>query len=299
MKPIIKWVGGKTQILEQLFDNFPREINNYFEPFAGGGSVFLELLERVKNERIVVNGTINIYDKNSVLIHMFLNLKMNYLEVFENLDKLFLIYRNINTNKGNQSPNNEDESLESKESYYYWNRKKYNLMNDDDKHSVFGSALFIFLNKACYRGLYRIGPNGFNVPFGNYYKLTTPPREEFENISVSIQNVNFLVSDFEESLEAASQGDFIYIDPPYIPIKKSSFVNYQSGGFREEDHNRLFESMKNCNTRGVKFLMSNSDTDIIRNSFETFTIKTLTCRRAINSKNPESQARELFVMNYE
>ena len=118
----------------------------------------------------------------------------------------------------------------SKESYYYWIRKKYNDMSDEERNSIIGSLIFIFLNKTCFRGVYRMGPNGFNVPFGNYMKLKTIiSSDELKNMSNMIQNVHFRTSDFTDAITNIRNEDFVYMDPPYVPINNKSFVNYQSG----------------------------------------------------------------------
>lgn len=300
MKPFIKWVGGKGQILDKVFDNFPSQINNYFEPFVGGGSVLLELLNRINSGNIEVSGTINVSDKNSVLIHMYLNIKNNYSELFDNIQSILTTYTQCIEKNGNKNPMNEEEANLSKESYYYWIRKNYNLMSDDEKNTVYGSAVFIFLNKTGFRGLYRIGPNGLNVPFGNYHNLKSiVSKDDLERMSTLIQNVNFTVSNFEDSLNNVHENDFVYLDPPYVPVKKTSFVNYQSGGFNDENHKNLFSLMKDMNVKNVKFLMSNSDAQIVKDTFESFIIKELYCRRAINSKKPDSVAKELFIKNFE
>ena len=243
-KPIIKWAGGKQKILEELFQRFPTTCNNYHEIFLGGGSVLLSLLERIHTGNIRVRGHIYAYDKNSVLIHMYKNIQQNHGLLIEYKSNLFNTYNAIDTLNGERNPTTEETSINSKESYYYWIRKKYNTMTDEAKHSCEGSAVFIFLNKTCFRGLYRMGPNGFNVPFGNYNKPDVS-NDHIVKLSQTIQNVVFKCTDFTESLGTVQQGDFVYLDPPYVPLSKTSFVGYLSGGFKNDEHETLFGLIRN------------------------------------------------------
>ena len=159
-----------------------------------------------------------------------------------------------------------------------------------DKKSINCSAMFIFLNKTCFRGLYRVGPNGFNVPYGNYKNIIIEP---FENISILIKDVIFECLKFEDSMKKIKLGDFVYLDPPYVPETKKSFVKYNKEGFSEQQHLELFKTIKES---GVNFVMSNSDTELVNNSFENYyNINIIECRRAINSKNPGSTVNELII----
>lgn len=298
MKPIIKWVGGKTQILNQVFDKFPESMNNYHEIFLGGGSVLFELLRRRKAGTIQITGNICAYDKNPVLVHMFLNIKNRHTELQEKLNELLDSYIGCESSNGNKKPSTNEEGLSSKESYYYWMRAKYNQMTLEEQKGIEGSALFIFLNKTCFRGLYRMGPHGFNVPFGNYVKLTSIISDsDLSVMSEEIQVVNFSVSEFSEAISNVEDGDFVYLDPPYVPVSKTSFVNYQSGGFNNTEHDKLFASLHLLNEHGVKFLMSNSDAEKVKDEFSQYDVCEIECRRAINSKKPDSRTTELLVRN--
>lgn len=299
MKPIIKWAGGKTQILDQVFDKFPDTMNNYHEIFLGGGSVLLEMLRKKRNANIQVFGNIYAYDKNPVLIHMFLNIKNRYKELQECLNNLLEKYISCYTGKGNKKPNTEEEGVSSKESYYYWIRQRYNQMTLEEQKSVEGSALFIFLNKTGFRGLYRVGPNGLNVPFGNYLNLTSIISDnDLYQMSQAIQQVDFIVSDFSEAISNVEEGDFVYLDPPYVPISKtSSFVSYAFGGFNDTEHSKLFGIVHNLNSRNIKFLMSNSDAQKVKDEFTDYDKIEVLCRRAINSNNPDSTVHELLIWN--
>lgn len=271
MKPFIKWVGGKTQILDDTLSLFPTTIENYHEPFVGGGSVLLSVLS--KN---IVHDKIYACDTNYSLIQLYKHVQNNFEELYNELKKIFKNYEN----------NIEEKE---KEKYYYSMRQ---LFNTCDKNSIEHSALFMFLNKTCFRGLYREGPNGFNVPYGHYKKVNIIEKDELEKISELIKNVNFECLDFRESLKKVGSHDFVYLDPPYAPETKNSFVGYTKGGFKLEDHNELFKTIKE---NLPKFVMSNSNVELVNESFQGYNKKVIIAKRAINSKNPESKTEEVIV----
>ena len=288
MKPIIKWVGGKTQILDKVLGTFPREINNYHELFVGGGSVLFGVLS---NKDITVNGKVYAYDKNEKLINMYRQIQANPRDVHEHLLKLFITYDTRTGKEVNRKPQTEEDGLTSKESYYYWVRKKYNdLIPDTPIHA----ATLIFLNKTCFRGVYREGPNGFNVPYGHY--KSTPlvvPLDELVKIQDLIKNVIFKWCDFRYAFEqSVTGGYFIYADPPYAPENIKSFVGYTKDGFIMDDHIDLFNLLKNSK---ITFTMSNAKVELVTNNFEGYTIKDVSARRAIHSKNPAALTTEVLV----
>ncbi len=293
-KPIIKWVGGKTQIIDKIMDNFPNEINNYHELFLGGGSVLLGLLQSDKK----ITGTINAYDINETLISMYINIRDRPHKIISYIKKLIDFINNIKEEKGLRNIKHKKD-IKSKESFYYWLRYKYNKYTQNEKNSYKGSSIFIFLNKTCFRGLYREGPNGFNVPYGHYNNPEILNKEHLLYISDLIKNVNFFHSDFEKSFENINNNinDFIYLDPPYAPINNTSFVDYNANGFDINKHKKLFELIKNNNNN---FMMSNADVNMVRDEFneDNYNIITILCKRSINSKNPESKVNEVLIKNY-
>lgn len=309
-KPILKWVGGKTQILDSLFEYFPFTINNYHEMFLGGGSVLFELLKRIRNNQIKVNGSIYSYDLNESLIGMYKNIQTNHNELYEQLQILISDYislQNINENnntnekdKNNRKPQTIEEAKTSQESYYYWIRSQFNKLNKESKISPLGSAMFIFLNKTCFRGVYREGPNGFNVPFGNYKTPEIINKEHLESIHNLIQPVVFQCLDFTESFKNVQDGDFVYLDPPYAPETQTSFVKYTKDGFDIDKHKELFKHIHKFKNNDVKMIMSNSDVQLIKDEFDNnnYKINTVLCKRTINSKNPESQTNEVIIRNF-
>ena len=291
MKPIIKWVGGKTQILDKVLKTFPREIENYHELFVGGGSVLFGLLE---SKDITVKGKVYAYDKNQKLINMYRQIQTNPKDVHDHLTELFKTYDTRTGTEVNRKPQTEEEGLTSKESYYYWVRKKYNdLIPTTHIHA----ATLIFLNKTCFRGVYREGPNGFNVPYGHY--KTTPvvtPLEELLKIQYLIKDVVFKWCDFRAAFaQTVNDCDFIYADPPYAPENVKSFVGYTKDGFIMDDHKDLFDLLKYSE---IDFVMSNAKVYLVTSSFEDYKIEDVPARRAINSKDPSSITTEVLVHGY-
>ncbi len=295
MKPLIKWVGGKTQIIDIILNKFPTTINNYYEPFLGGGSVLLGILT---SKTIKITGTVYASDVNPILIAMYTNIQSNPESVFNHLK---LLMHDYNECGGNDAINRDSTSLQeakhNKENYYYWIRKQFNEATTNISSS-YASALFIFLNKTCFRGVYREGPNGFNVPYGHYVKPEIINYEHLMEIHRVIQNVQFRCLDYTDAFEQQQHfnvDDFVYIDPPYAPEKTTSFVGYTSNGFTK--HTELFEKIK---LLPIKFMMSNSNTQQVYDNFvgEQYNIKTIPCRRMINSKKPESTTTEIIITNY-
>lgn len=299
-KPILKWVGGKTQILDNLISKFPTEINNYHEIFLGGGSVLLTVLSYIKDGIIKIHGNIYAYDVNEPLIYVYKNIQSNPNELYEVLQKIIIEFNNCGNGEINRKPENIEEAKQTKENYYYWIRNEYNNLCLQDKKNVIGSAMFIFLNKTCFRGVFRVGPNGFNVPYGHYNKPEIINKEHLAEIHNLIQNVIFECYDFSISLNQIEINDFVYLDPPYMPETTTSFVKYTENGFNIENHNNLFKKIHNLTENNIKIMLSNSDVKIVRENFtnEKYNISSILCKRTINSKNPEAKAKEVIITNY-
>jgi DNA adenine methylase len=297
-KPPIKWVGGKTQIINTLMDEFPTEMNNYRELFLGGGSVLLALLSYVKNRNIKIHGHIYAYDINEALVNVYKNIQSNHNELYEKIHIIIASFNECGDGEINRSPKNLEESKIAKENYYYWTRNEYNKLLD--KTTTDASAMFIFLNKTCFRGIYRVGPNGFNVPYGHYKNPEIINKSHLDEICELIQPVIFECCDFAVSLMATESDDYIYIDPPYVPESNTSFVGYTQNGFNEEHHKTLFKLMHELTDKNIKFMASNSDVAIVRNEFanKKYSISTILCKRKINSKTPDSKTNEVIIKNY-
>lgn len=299
-KPIIKWIGGKTQILDKLINEFPNEINNYHEIFLGGGSVLLILLSYVKNDIIKVNGNIYAYDINEALIYLYKNIQNNHIELYNELQEIIKEYNLCGEGKINRKPKNIDEAKIAKENYYYWIRIIYNKLTPIEKNSVKGSALFIFLNKTCFRGIYRTGVNGFNVPYGHYKNPEIINLSHLNEIHELIKNVIFECCDYKKSLINIQQNDYVYLDPPYVPEIKSSFVGYTENGFNNDNHIELFNLIHNLTESNIKIMLSNADVSLVRDNFidNKYNITSILCKRTINSKNPKAKAKEVIIKNY-
>lgn len=281
-KPFLKWVGGKSQIINNILDCVPKEIENYHEPFLGGGSVLLAVLSLQKHGKINIKNDIFVYDINTDLINLYKNIQKSPEEFHNYLTTYFGDY---------------DESKD-KEVYYYSTREKFNKKYDEE-NQLDRSAMFLFLNKTCFRGVYREGPNGFNVPYGHY--KTTPEMislEELKNISNLIKNVKFIQCSFEQSFNNFKRGDYIYLDPPYAPENTKSFVGYTKDGFKPDMHNKLFRMIVNLDGE-IKFTMSNSNVKLVLDFFDNdkYIIKKLEAKRSINSKNPSSKTTEVIISN--
>jgi|TARA_Y100000389_G_scaffold118498_1_gene115662 DNA adenine methylase len=292
-KPFLKWVGGKTQIINDIISKLPKQINNYHELFLGGGSVLFAVLSLQKQNKIIIKNKIYAYDININLINMYKNIQNNKDKLYNILKSYFKEYDNISGNIINRNPQTINDAKTSKESYYYWIRKKYNNI---DKDSIECSALFIFINKICFRGMYREGPNGFNVPYGHYKKTPSLISEtEINYISELIKNVEFKHCNFIDSIKNVKEADFVYLDPPYAPENSKSFVKYVEDGFDLKTHELLFIEIKKL--KNIKFIMSNAKVDIVINSFKDYNCHEITARRAINSKNPGSTTTEVIIYN--
>lgn len=267
MKPVLKWVGGKSQIIDDVLSHFPRDIRTYHEPFVGGGAVLLAALSdpTIRIERVRAS------DNNPHLIAFYEHIQRTPEALHEAIERVFTAY---------------DASGAGKEAYYYEQRERFRIAPP----SVEKSALLFFLNKTCFRGLYREGPNGFNVPYG-HYKTTPkwPTLGELQAMQALLRRVEFEVCDFSVALERVEVGDFVYADPPYARETKTSFVGYNTHGF---DQDALFRGL----TKTI-FCMSNANVPCVREFFKDFKVCLLTARRAINSKRPESTTTEVLVTN--
>ena len=301
MKPFLKWVGGKTQILDKLFEKFPNEMDNYYEPFVGGGSVMLELINKLENNQLDVKGKIFINDKNVDLINLYNLIKMDLPYLVKQLTAFESLYT-----KAPDIPYAPRHKVEldkdikkniKKGKLYLYNhyRREFNTTSD----IKLKSALLLFLNKTCFRGVYRVGPNGFNVPFGNYKNPTILNKENLIELNQMFNKykIEFTSVDFEQFLnKELNSDDFVYLDPPYYPLKKESFTTYQKDGF-ENKHDILADICNTLNSKGIKFLHSNSWCDFNVNKYSQFNKDKILCKRRINSKNPKDTDNEILIYN--
>jgi DNA adenine methylase len=303
LSPLLKWVGGKGKLLHHIVPKLRDAdvVNNYYEPFVGGGSVLFAVINEVQAGNVQLTGKIFASDVNKDLITFYRTVVSHPEELAKFIQELFDNYNEAPTLNGNRVPATLEHALTTKESYYYWIRKTYNDTREQAEPQtdhIERSALFYFLNKTCFRGIYREGPNGFNVPFGNYKTKFTPPNaSELNEYSEALQNVVFTVAHFQESLSECKEGDLVYADPPYAPVQKTSFVGYTKDGFGLDSHISLFSLMHSLREQKVRVVMSNADVEMVRESFspDKWKYDTIKARRAVNSKNPQATQQEVVI----
>lgn len=273
IQPFLKWAGGKRQLLPHISKFYPKTFNRYFEPFVGAGAVFMDL----KHTDIVIN------DLNSDL--------MNVYEVVKNdVDNLIELLK-VHAKKNDKE--------------YYYDVRQYDRNGTLEKmSSTERAARFIYLNKTCYNGLYRVNSKGqFNVPYGDYKKPNIVNEDVLRAVSHYFNNNNITIMnvDYKEALKEAGEGDFVYLDPPYAPIDSQSFVSYTSTGFTLEDQRELRDIFVELDERGCYVMLSNSSVSLIHELYEDYkeTTKIIGATRMINSNaRGRGKVDEVLVMSY-
>lgn len=276
MKPLIKWAGGKRQIAKELFDRFPADWNQgtYIEPFIGGGAMFLYSAPSISI----------IADLNSRLFGFYQQVKTNPDGLYTGVVKIADEFNALET--------------DDKKDFYLLLRTKYNESAVDSFESA---TLLYVLNKLCFNGLYRENSKGgFNVPFGAKKQLPYIDKQNLHAVSGALINTLILNADFETTIANAVSGDFIYLDPPYIPIDAtSSFTSYHSDGFGLEEQHRLSAVMSRLKDGGIKAMCSNSDTPLTREIFAQLNITTIQAPRLVSAKAAgRKSVSELVITNY-
>jgi len=297
VKPFLKWVGGKTQIIDSVMTLFPTEMRSYHEPFVGGGSVLLALLTLRSHGIIEINGDVFASDVNPNLIGLYQNIQANPAALIHEVKLLTDAFTAVTGTTVNRKAVTAEEAVSSPESYYFWIRTRFNAIPVAERNSVAASAMMLFLNKTCFRGVYREGPHGFNVPFGNYKNPAILDEVHILAVSELIQGVTFTCASFQTSLDRVAAGDFVYLDPPYAPVNETSFVSYTADNFGLERHKELFQLCRGLKGIGAKMLMSNAAVPLVKRAFPApyYTMQTISCRRSIHSKNPEARADEVLI----
>jgi len=273
-KPFVKWAGGKRQIIDKLKMYVPDEFDTYYEPFIGGGALLFELSPK----KAVIN------DSNKEL--------MNVYEVLCNEDSFTKMCRVLNSY----------EVKHSEEFYYDIRNKDRNKKTFDRLSNYTKAARTIYLNKACFNGLYRVNSkNQFNVPFGKKTKVNTYDGGNLITVSnyLTMNDVKILSVDFEEAVKDAKKGDFIYLDPPY-DSDTSTFNSYTEDGFGKEAQIRLAKVYKELDKRGCYVMLSNHNTSLVNDLYKDYNLHLIEAKRNINSKGEKrGKVEELIITNYE
>lgn len=289
--PFLKWAGGKTQLITEIEENLPISVINkkfvYIEPFVGGGAVLFWILNNFPQlEKAVIN------DINEDLINTYKTIKSNPKELISILDIIQSEYHLL------------DRIQDKKKDYYYHKR---DLFNKRQQNQTDHSALFIFLNQTCFNGLYRVNKkNEYNVPMGSGKMPTIYDKSNIITVSKSLQKVEILCGDFEQTINHTGQNTLFYFDPPYKPINEtSSFNSYTKDEFNDDEQIRLKQFCDKLDSLGHNWILSNSDVkgkNANDNFFDVlyadFTIKRVDAKRMINM-NPEKRGslKELLIMN--
>ncbi len=269
--PFVKWAGGKRQLMESITPLLPKRISSYCEPFLGGGAVFFSL----QPKKAVVN------DLNQ-------DLMLVYETIRDDVDALI----------------SSLQTHENTADYYY-------MMRDMDRDKKAYSALsrvekasrLLYLNKTCFNGLFRVNSSGeFNTPFGHYKNPNIVNEPVLRAVSqyFSASSITFCSEDFSQTLERVGKGSFVYLDPPYDPLSgTANFTGYNQGGFGRAEQIRLKEACDRLTKRGVKFMLSNSATDFIRELYQAYDVTVVKAKRAINANARKRGAvEEVLIRNY-
>lgn len=261
-QPFIKWVGGKRGLLSQIVPLLPKKFNNYFEPFVGGGALFFELYSM----GLLKNKNIYLFDINSELINTYIIVRDFPIELIKKLENF--------------------KKLHSKEFYYEiraWDREE----NFNSLTPLKRAARFIYLNKTCFNGLYRVNSKGQNnVPIGSYKNPNICDINVILSASKALQNVHILNTSYKDVLRYASANDLVYFDPPYYPLTQTAnFTSYSENEFLDKEQIELFKVFKELSDRKCRVFHSNSDTEFIKNLYKDYEIVKILANRFINSKS--------------
>ena len=267
--PIVKWVGGKRQLMFELIKNMPKSYNRYFEPFIGGGALFFEL----QPEQAYIS------DLNEELINLYSVVRDNVDELIKDLSKhevskeYFLEIRNIDRTE------------------------QYTELSDVER-----ASRFIYLNRTCFNGMYRVNSQGqFNVPFGHYKNPRIIDENNLLNCSELLKKTEIKCADFSEILTKVKKGDLVYFDPPYVPLNDtSSFTSYTKDGFDINMQFKLRDVCDELDNKGVRFMLSNSDTKLVNELYVNYEIKKVFASRQINANaDGRGKITEVLVRNYD
>ena len=294
VRPFVKWAGGKGNLILQLSNFYPNELRNgiierYIEPFVGGGAVLIDILQNYDVRQAYA------FDINIDLINSYNVIKNNVEELITNLKRMETEYLQL--------------EQEERKNYFYNIRNEYNDYTlQENEQNVQRASQFIYLNRTCFNGLYRVNRDGkFNVPVGSYKNPTICDEENLRNLSELIQNVQFQYGDYRKSMEYVTENTFVYFDPPYRPLNiTSGFTSYTKEDFNDDNQRELATFYRELNERNAKLMLSNSNPKNINeedqffdNIYQGFNIDEIYASRMINANSKgRGKISEILVTNY-
>lgn len=270
LHPFVKWAGGKTQLLEPIIELMPKEYNEYYEPFIGGGALLLN----VKPENAHIN------DNNLQLVNCYKQIKNHSNKLLSLIDEL--------------------DSVNCDKEFYLKQRERYNQKILNKELDCECAALMIWINKHCFNGLYRVNSRGlFNVPYNNKCKVKSVERDNIIEIGKYLKNVSITSGDFEKACSKVQKGDFVYFDSPYVPEGGTAdFTSYTKDGFNLPDHERLADLFKALDSKGALLMLSNNDVPLVRELYKGYNFKSLEVHRNINRDGNNRKGKEVIITNY-
>lgn len=270
--PFVKWAGGKRQLLDRIKERLPLKYNNYFEPFVGGGAVLFGL----KPEKPIIN------DINASLINAYKVIAHNTQDFLEYINTL------------------DNGMWEDGKAYYYTLRERYNDKIMQEEYDVEMAALFVFINKHCFNGLYRVNGKGlFNVPYNNS-RRSSIDSNLIVTLSGYLKNIQIMQGDFENVCQNAARHDFVFFDSPYAPLNPTSFESYTKEGFDMESHKRLSKLFDKLTDRGCYCMLTNHNTEFINELYggKGYRMEVTSVKRMINSDASNRKGEEIIIRNY-
>lgn len=268
--PFVKWAGGKRQLLTQIKERMPAKYHAYYEPFVGGGALYFDLLPS--------EATIN--DMNAALMNTYRQIRDFPKEFYQTICVF------------------DKEIQNGKKEYYYQKRELYNNKLIKNEYDIELAALFVFLNKHCFNGLYRVNGKGlFNVPY-NQSVRNSCTKETILAAAENLQKVNIYQGDFQRICEMTKKGDFVFLDSPYAPLNPTSFEAYTKEGFDIESHRRLAKVFKQMTEKECYCMLTNHNTEFIRDLYKEFNCEVIDVKRMINSDASNRVGKEIIITNY-
>ena len=294
IRPFVKWAGGKGSLIPQLNNFYPYELKNgiierYIEPFVGGGAVLIDILQKYDVQEEYA------FDINIDLINSYNVIKNHVEDLITNLKQMETEYLRL--------------EQEERKNYFYNKREEYNNYTlEENEHNIQRAAQFIYLNRTCFNGLYRVNKAGkFNVPMGSHKNPTICDEENLRNLSKLIQNVQFQYGDYKRSMKYVTENTFVYFDPPYRPLNVTSgFTSYTKEDFNDDNQRELAEFYRELNEQNVKLMLSNSnpkntnkEDTFFDNIYQGFNIDEIYASRIINANSKgRGKISEILVTNY-